>query len=329
MTDLWLLALGIALLVFGGHWMVKGASDLARSLGVSPLVIGLTVVAFGTSAPELAVNVSAALQGRGELSFGNVIGSNLANIGLILGMTALLKPLPVEGRLIRRELPFMLLATAAVVFLASDPWLRDEVALFDRGDGTILLLFFVVFLYAAVADVFRGREPDPMITQTVDTPVDETPVRTGVAASIGFLGLLGLLAGGRVTVDAAASIARELGVAEDIIGLTVVAIGTSLPELVASLIATAKGAADLAIGNVIGSNLFNLLFVLGTTSVVRPVEVPLDGFKDLIAVSVLSALVLPLALSHQRRVVRREGALLLVLWVSYTVWRSTQGAGGV
>ncbi|RKY17687.1 MAG: sodium:calcium antiporter [Planctomycetota bacterium] len=330
--DIVLLLLGISLLVGGGHWLVKGASELARALGVSPLVIGLTVVAFGTSAPELAVNVSAALQGRGEISFGNVIGSNLANIGLILGVTALFKPLPVQGCLIRRELPLMLLATAAVVSLALDPWLRGESAYFDRGDGVVLLLFFAVFIYATASEVLRGRSTDPMLAQSLDEAGDAPePTPDGAslwgAAGAGLAGLLALLAGGRVTVDAASEIARAAGVSEAVIGLTVVAVGTSLPELVASVVATAKGAPDIAIGNVVGSNLFNLLFVLGITASVRPVEVPADGLPDLMALAVLSALMLPLALTYQRRVVRREGALLLALWAGYTLWRCTAGAG--
>lgn len=326
MSDLPLLALGVVLLVGGGEFLVRGASDLARSLGISAVVIGLTVVAFGTSAPELAVNVSAALQGRGAISFGNVIGSNLANIGLILGLSALIKPLPVGSRLIRRELPLMLLATGVTILLALDPWLRGEPARFDRLDGMVLLLFFALFLYSTALDVFGRDRRDPVLAEAEEELGHVPPRARGRCLLMVVGGLVSLLIGGRVTVDAASAIARGLGVSEAVIGLTVVAVGTSLPELVTSLVATARGAPDIAVGNVIGSNLFNLLFILGTTAVVRPVDVPADGASDLWALALLSLLVLPLAISYQRRVVRREGGLLLGLWAGYTLWRCL-GAG--
>lgn len=322
MIDLALLGAGIALLVLGGHGLVKGASDLARALGVTPLVIGLTVVAFGTSAPELAVNVSAALAGKGEISFGNVIGSNLANIGLILGISALFKPLPVQGRLIRRELPFMLVATGAVVVMALDGPLRGLPGMFDRTDGVLLLILFAVFLLTTAREVLRQDAPDPMLEQSGELPTGAPESSRWVCLGLVAIGLLALLGGGKLTVDAAVNIARGLGVSEAVIGLTVVAVGTSLPELVASIVATAKGASDIAIGNVVGSNLFNLLFIMGTTATLRPVEVPVDGgVFDLVALSLLSLLMLPLGLSYNRHVVRREGALLLALWIAYTVWR--------
>ncbi len=329
LADIGLLALGLGLLLGGGHALVTGASALARRLGVSPLLIGLTVVAFGTSAPELAVSLDAALAGRGGIAFGNVFGSNLANIGLILGIGALVRPLVIGSGILVREIPLMLLATVAAVVLALDPWLRDAPAVFDRADGVMLLLLFALFLYMAVGDVLRGRADDALVRAAGAPPLLPIPKGERVGRNVVLIvaGLAGLFFGGDLTVDSATSIARALGVTEAVIGLTIVAVGTSLPELVASVIAASRGETDLAVGNVVGSNLFNLLFILGTTAAVAPVPVPAGGVWDLAAVTLITVALLPLAVTHGRRLVRWEGAALLLGWVAYGLWRIMASSG--
>jgi cation:H+ antiporter len=314
---------GLVLLLLGGHWVVTGASGLARRFGVSPLVVGLTVVAFGTSAPELAVNLVAAFRGEGTLSFGNIVGSNLANIGLILGTAALVRPLVIKSRLIGREVPLMLLATAGLLVMGFDSVFRGGVNVIDRSEGILLLLLFGVFIYWTGWAIRRRQKPDALLEQSVGKSAEAPEGFPGCAACMlrTIAGLAGLAAGGYLTVRGAAVMAELLGVPTEIIGLTVVAVGTSLPELVASVMAAYRGATDLAVGNIVGSNIFNLLFIMGTTATVRPVEVPPRGHYDLVALAVMSLLLVPFALSTLRRIVRWQACGLIVLWVGYSAWR--------
>ncbi len=320
-----LLVVGLILLVGGGDALVRGASSLARSLGISPLVIGLTVVAFGTSAPELAVNVFAAIAEKGDISFGNIIGSNIANIGLILGCCALVRPLAIRRTVIIREIPMMLAATGVVVVMALDPWLRDGgaevVAEYDRGEGTLLLLLFVVFIVYLARDALRQRR-DAFLQQAEEYSEEERPRTTWISVVLVAVGLIGLVGGGKLTVIAAEQLALEFGVPDVVVSLTLVALGTSLPELVTGAIATYRGHTDLAIGNVVGSNIFNLLLVQGVTAVVRPIPIPEGGYLDLIVVSGLSLIVLPMAITNQRQVKRGEGAFLLVAYLAYCGYRA-------
>jgi cation:H+ antiporter len=282
-------------------------------------VVGLTVVSFGTSAPELAVNLTAALRGSGELSFGNVIGSNLANIGLVVGLAAMLRPLDVQAVVIRRELPMMLLATAVVFVFALDAALAGGASpRYERGEGIVLLLLLSVFVYYTAVDVFRQRE-SRRGRATLAPGSWSGPVSLLVATT----GLLALVVGARFTVEGAVGIARAAGVSEAVIGLTLIAIGTSLPELAASVIAAWRGQAEIAIGNVIGSNLFNLLLVLGATAAVRPIPVPAGGVADLAVLCLLSALLWRVCATQQRRIIRAEGGLLLILYVAYLSVRAS------
>lgn len=320
--DLIQLFVGLVLLMAGGEAVVRGATGLARALGVSPLVIGLTVVAFGTSAPEMAVNLIAAWEGRGEISFGNIIGSNMANIGLIVGCTAILQPLLITGIVIAREIPMMLLATAAVIVMSFDGVLApDGQDAIRRGDGLVLLLLFLVFLYYTVGDFVRQRaENGPPELGPEFGPTDTSVWRhLGLTA----LGLVTLIGGADVTVDAAVSVARAFGVSEVIIGLTVLAVGTSLPELVASATATVRGHAELAIGNVVGSNIFNLLLVMGVTALIRPVPIPAGGHLDLLMVAILSLLLFVVSMTANRRIIRGEAAMLLAGYLAYIIWRAS------
>ncbi len=318
--DVLLLAIGLSLLVAGGHWLVRGASQLAESLGVSELAIGLTVVAFGTSAPELSVNAAAALRGDSAISFGNVIGSNVANVGLVLGLCAVLRPLRFESAIVSREIPMMLLATVAAVILGLDR-MRDAPEVYDLSDGLMLLLLFSLFLYYTVSAVLGERDTDSLTASTRGGPASAA-ARWLPAGLFGALGLALLLLGAQLTVSSASALAEAMGVPSVVIGLSVVAVGTSLPELVTSLVATSKGQTSLAVGNVVGSNIFNLLFILGLTSVVRPVAVPaVGGGADLAALVVFSVLLVPLSRAGDARVGRLEGGALVVAYLGYIGWR--------
>lgn len=325
-ADVFLLLVGLVLLMIGGESVVRGATGLARALGVSPLVIGLTVVAFGTSAPEMAVNVIAAWEGRGEISFGNIIGSNMANIGLVVGCIALVRPINITGVVISREIPMMLLATAAVIVMAFDTRLGAAPDHYGRGDGLLLLMLFMVFLYYTVGDYVRQRANGG---NNHELNGDSGQPAAGVLKHLlitGF-GLVVLVGGARVTIDAAVIVARSLGAPEEVIGLTVIAVGTSLPEFVASVIATVRGHTGLAIGNVVGSNIFNLLLVLGVTTLIGNVPVPAGGHLDLGIVAVLSLILFLVSMTNNRQIIRTEAAVLLTVYVAYLTWRSMNAIG--
>lgn len=328
---LWL-ALGIPLLLFGGDALVRGSASLARHIGVSPLVIGLTIVAFGTSAPELAVNLTAALRGDAGISFGNIVGSNIANIGLILGICALITPLAVHRTIIIREIPMMLLATLAVVVMAYDHLLGDTASLHEgdflsRSDGVIMLLFFGVFMYYTLADAFSQRNNTLPLVPDVNEVEQQTHTTLGLSWLLLAGGLIGVILGGRLTVVGAAGIAETLGVPQEVIGLSIVAVGTSLPELATGVMAVRRNQTDIAIGNVVGSNIFNLLLILAITSIVSPLQVPPGGQIDLWVMAALSLALLPLAISGRRKVDRYEGIALLLIYTGYIGWRGADAFG--
>ena len=316
-----MLTVGLGVLTGGGYLVVEGASSLARRLGVSQLTVGLTVVAFGTSAPELAVNLSAAVRGDADIAFTNIIGSNISNIGLILGLAAIIGTLAIHSQLITRELPMLLLATAAAAIMVLDPLLRGGQAAFDRTDGLLLLLLFVAFMFGVVRDVRLRRDSDSLVQASGDTR--PPTARWTLRASVGFtaLGLGFLVWGGSLTVKGAEGLALSLNVPVSVIGLTIVAVGTSLPELVTSLVAAARQEADIAVGNIVGSNIFNLLFIMGITATVRPIPVPAAGGVDLIALALFTVILVPFSLTNGRRIVRTEGVVLLVLWIAYIALR--------
>ena len=322
-ADLLLLALGLGLLLVGGEAILRGASGLARGLGVSQLVIGLTVVAFGTSAPELAVNGIAAWRGRGGISFGNIIGSNMANIGLIVGVAACIRPILIERVLVFRELPMMLLATAAAIVLSLDDALSAGPNRFDRADGILLLMLFGVFLYYTIGD-FVARRTEDVLAAKGPSAANGDRSRGALIRDAGLtvLGLAMLVGGAHLAVESAVGVARVLGVPEVIIGLTVLAVGTSLPELTASIMASLRGQVSLAIGNVVGSNIFNLLLVAGATATIRPIPVPQSGGTDLWVLALLSMALLGMSVTQRRQIVRTEAVLLLLSYVSYLTWRA-------
>jgi cation:H+ antiporter len=315
-----LLVAGLGLLVVGGDLLVRGASALARILGVPSLVIGLTVVAFGTSAPELAVNLAGSVQGTTAVSFGNVVGSNIANVGLILGLASLVRPLDVHASLISREIPMMILASAVALAMGADGVLGAGPATISRPDGVVLMLLFGVFMYYTVADVIQRSTRDTLAIEAEGYVRARRlrPIAIDVLLVAG--GLAALVLGGHVAVKGAVGVARTLGVPEVVIAATIVAVGTSLPELVTSVVAGARGLADIAIGNIVGSNIFNLLLILGLSSTIRPVPVPPGGLGDLLFMVGFSVVLMPFAFTG-RRLVRLEGAALLAAYVGYVLWR--------
>jgi cation:H+ antiporter len=309
----------------GGDLLVRGASALAKSLGVPPLVIGLTVVAFGTSAPELSINLLATFKGNTDICFGNVIGSSIANIGLIIGVCALIRPLAVKGIIIKREIPMMVLASLLALVVGSDFLLRSSSNVFDRTDGIIFLLIFGVFLFYTIGDVVRQRKADSLIQQMGELKDKKSFRTTLLNLLILITGLAFLVGGGKLSVDAAVKIAETLNIPRVIIGLTVVAIGTSLPELITAGIATWKGQTDIAIGSVVGSNLFNILLINGVCASVHPIPVPSGGISDLLMMLFLALFLLPLCITNKNRIIRGEGALLLALYVGFSLWRILGG----
>ncbi len=310
---------GFGALYFGADWMVRGAARLQGSLGLSPIVIGLTVVSLGTSAPELIVAVVATLRGNADIAIGNVLGSNLANIGLILGATALVRPLLVAERVVRREIPIMIFLTLLVYPLLIDL----EVSRIDGAVLTLSLGLYITYVF------YRGRKaPAPAISEYSQL-AKEVGTRKGkaVLVDLGFLvaGTLGLLLGGRAIVESAIYLAGNLGISELGMGLTIVAVGTSLPELATSVMAAARKQTDIAVGNVIGSNIFNLAGVLGVTSVVKPLAVdPGVIWIEFPAVVMLSFLVFLIALSPFSKgkfhIRRWDGALLLGTYIGLGIW---------
>ena len=314
MPDLAVLISGVVVLYFGAVWLVRGASRLASSLGVSPIVVGLTVVSLGTSAPELVVCLVAALQGNPGLAIGNVMGSNLANIGLILGLTSLVHPLEVKHRVVWREMPVMLLITFAIYPIAFDRVL-------SRMDGFMLLLVLLAYLVW----VFRSGHPDEI--KSSHGPRDSMATSEEAASLLNLkdighvaLGSAFLVLGGYCIVKGAVEVASALGISEVIIGLTVVAIGTSLPELATSLVAAMRQEVDIAVGNIIGSNIFNLTAIFGTTAIVRPIMIPETVLsRELAGVVFMSLLLLPI-LRNGWQIKRWEGALLLTAYIGMGWW---------
>lgn len=318
-ADVLFLGFGLAVLIGGGHALVKGASALALRIGVAPILVGLTVVAFGTSTPELVVNVAAALRGNTEIGFGNVVGSNIANIGLLLAVTAVVAPLAIHRTLVVREIPMMILACAAALVLGGGRLLGDAEAGYARGDGLMLLLLFAVFLYYTIGEAIRQRD-DPAILDASVPGMDggKTPGGLGIGVLI-VGGLAALILGGELTVQGAVGVATALGLSETVIGLTIVAVGTSLPEFATTLTAARKGQGDLAIGNIVGSNIYNLLFIWGLSVTLEPSPMPPQGALDLLVMTVLSLLLLPMVIS-QNRLGRIEGAVMLIGYMGYIGW---------
>lgn len=313
-----ILLLGFFALLGGAYILVRGAGSLALRLGVSELAVGLTIVAMGTSAPEMIVSLLAANTGSADLALGNVVGSNIANILLILGISSLLRPLDMHSTLRWREIPFTLLAGLVLLIMCNDSYLAGaNQSRLDRGDGLILLIFMAIFLYYIFS---LARQKD---SESVEK-VRSVSLPWAVAMVIG--GVAGLALGGEWVIQGASALAASLGMSQALIGLTIVALGTSLPELATSALAAWRGNADLAVGNVVGSNIMNIFWILGISATVSPVGFSPVLNADLLAMLVATALLLVFTYTGQKhRIDRPEGLIFLCCYAGYLVFAVHRG----
>lgn len=317
MKEIIFLMFGFLILIKGADFLVSGSSALAKRLKVSNLVIGLTVVAFGTSTPEMFVNIFASLEGNAEIAIGNVVGSNIFNILAILGISSIIYPLSVTKGTIWKEIPFSLVAAILLGVMANDV-LFDHVqySVLSRIDGFVLLLFFVIFMYY-ILTITKGEQDQS----------DEV-IKISLQKSLWLVagGLVILIIGGKFIVENAVIVASRLGVSESVIGLTIVAAGTSLPELVTSVVAAYKKNSDIAVGNIVGSNIFNVFFILGISALIQPIQIVSRINPDiwvLIAVSLI--LFIFMFTGKSRKLDRWEGVIFVLLYIGYIVYLLMRG----
>ncbi|MCC7576693.1 MAG: calcium/sodium antiporter [Methanomethylovorans sp.] len=318
MIDYIFILIGLALLYQGANWFVEGASSLAKHLGISSLVIGLTVVAFGTSMPELVVNVFASIQGNSDVAFGNIVGSNIINLLLILGVTGVIAPLIVQKPTVWKEIPFALLAVLVLATMSNKIMLaNDSENILTRADGIILLFFFSMFLYY-IFETIRNS-----------TNGSSDNIKEHSITKISFMliaGFIFLVIGGKLTVDGAVSIARQMGISEFLISSTIVAAGTSLPELVTSVAAALKKEMDISVGNILGSNIFNIFFIMGVSSIISPLTVPVGINLDLIVLAIATLLFFVFMFTGQKHKFERwEALIFLAIYVGYTLFIINRG----
>lgn len=313
---------GFVALIKGADLLVDGASSLAGKFGISAMVIGLTIVAFGTSTPELVVNLLASLQGSTELAIGNILGSNIANILLILGISAIFYPLAVQKSTTWKEIPFALLAAVVLAVMANDVIFDGaSSSVVSKIDGFILLSFFVIFLYYVYG--LTKENPESVTKEVEDIDKNQSTLKD---SGMVFLGIAGLTIGGKWIVDGAVAFASSFGVSEALIGLTIVAIGTSLPEMATSVVAAYKKKADIAVGNIIGSNIFNIFWILGISSMINPLPFSPDLNIDLLVVlGATFVLFLTMFVGKKHTIERSQGVLFVILYVAYMVYLVIRG----
>lgn len=317
--DILFLILGLALILTGANMLTDGASAIAKRRGIPDIVIGLTVVAFGTSAPEFVISLLSAIEGNTELAIGNAVGSNIFNVLAIVGLTALVRPIAVGRSILTADIPLVIVSSLALLAMGSGPWLGDDAArVLGRADGIVLLLFFAIFMRYTFA---QASAPGAQSDESAAEAAARKTMSAWKAALWVVLGLAGLIGGGSLFVDGASGIASALGVSDAVIGLTVVAAGTSLPELATSIVSALKGKPGIAVGNVIGSNIFNIFFVLGGAATVRPLTFGAIGEADLLVLTGACFLFWFFGWFFRRRTITRaEGAVLAACYVAYTAW---------
>ena len=308
-----LLILGLVLVSVGADKLVEGSSAIAKRLKVSDLVIGLTIVSFGTSSPELAVNVVSSFKGSSEISLGNIVGSNIFNILVVAGLSAIIRPITVHHSTLKKEIPLSFIAALSVLALGN-----KNPAILTRGDGVVLLSFFAIFL----AYVFEMAQKDKSMFEEMEMEkVKNISVLVSIVYIIG--GLAGLVFGGRWIVNSATEIAKAFGVSDKLIGLTIVAAGTSIPELATSIVAAMKGNSEIALGNVIGSNIFNIFFILGISAVINPIAYNVQINTDLILL-LITTIILSL-FSRDLKIDKLEGIFFFLSYIGYTVYLIVRG----
>ncbi|MDE6650325.1 MAG: calcium/sodium antiporter [Muribaculaceae bacterium] len=319
MLNVFWLLFGVALIIYAANWLTDGAASIARRWWLSDMVVGLTVVAFGTSTPELSISVVSALQGNAPMAVGNVVGSNIFNILVIIGVVAVVKPIKVQPSVMVNEIGLVILSSLALLVLGFGDILGDAgERIVSRTSGILLLLFFVIFLRYTFAQAKSALDSDPAAQKGADRK--EMPLWRSIVMVV--VGLAGLVYGGDRFVAGASGVALSLGMSEAVVGLTIVAAGTSLPELAASVAAAVKGNSGIAVGNVIGSNIFNIFFVLGTTATITPL--PFGGITHLdLAVMMGASLIFWLFCWKfgKRTITRPEGAILAALYVAYVAYQ--------
>lgn len=318
-----LLLIGFVLLVKGADYFVDGSSNIAKKLRIPSLIIGLTIVAFGTSAPEAAVSITASINGQNGMAIGNVIGSNIFNLLMVIGASGIIKPLLVEKSILSREFPFTLLISIILIILSSDILLfNSSINTINRIDGIILLILFIVFLYYLINSAMKNRKESLYDTET-SADLDMSNIKSIEKSNtmiksilISVIGIAAIILGGNLVVDSASNIASSFGVSDQLIGLTVVSIGTSLPEFVTSIIAATKGESDLALGNVLGSNIFNILFVIGASALISPMTVDpkliING-----AIMILSTILVYFYAYRKNDISKFESITLSLLYFGY------------
>lgn len=318
-----LLIVGFVLLIKGADFFVEGSSSVAKIMHIPSIIIGLTVVAFGTSMPELSVSFSASLQGANELAVGNVVGSNIFNVLVVLGVSAMIMPVKTNADVLKKQFPFSILM-GVVLFLVmggynvSKLMNMDSTFTLTRIGGAILLIFFVYFMYSTIKDALKARSDYAAAEQSEDE--EEYKILTPLRSAVYIIGgAAGICIGGELVVDSASLIGASFGMSDNLIGLTIVALGTSLPELVTTVVAAKKGENDLALGNVVGSNVFNILLILGTASVVFPITVATEAMFDILIAIASSVLVFVMAKS-KGTISRIEGSVFLLSYVAFFIY---------
>lgn len=319
------LAVGFVLLVKGSDVFVEGSSGIARFFGIPSLIIGLTIVAFGTSAPEAAVSISASLSGSNGISVGNITGSNIFNILVVLGACSMIKPIHVEREIMNKDFLLMFIASLGLLAVSADFWLSGGTVtdLISRGDGIMLALLFCIFMYTTIRSGLKGRNEAPKLSEP--SPADVKPAeekkpekKPSLLKNIimAVLGLAGVVGGGQLVVNGASTVASSFGLSDTLIGVTVVAVGTSLPELVTSIMAARKGESDIAVGNVIGSNIFNILFVIAASSIISPLTLDWQSLADMV-ICIGSAVLVYLFAITKKKINRIEGGFMVLLYAAY------------
>ncbi len=307
--DIVYLAAGLAVVYFGAEFLVRGSKNLALAMGIRPMIVGLTVVAFGTSMPEFFVSFTSALKNSSSIAVGNIVGSNICNIGLILGLAALVRPLTVDSGMLKREMPIMLGASLLFWALIADGSI-------GRFDGVLLMAGIVLFTFQQIRSA-RKEMSAGKNSGDEEAATDNSKLKN-ILFALG--GIVGLVVGANLMITGAVSLALKIGVSELVVGLSIVAFGTSLPELATSMVAAARKESDISIGNVVGSNIFNILFVIGLTSLIRPIPVEASVISTQTPAMLAFSVVLLPFMIFKRDINRLEGFILLASYIAYVVW---------